>query len=577
MLFPQNNKFRQKQELGKYWEFLIDKNENYKAEDLFASFDAEPIAVPASWNEQFAELRDYLGIAWYKTSFNRPWGFADKAIFIRFGSVNYLAKVWLNGHYLGEHEGGHLPFEFDISNLIKEEDNVLLVQVDAKLAFDRVPPGNLKEQILQDQHQVGIFPAATFDFFPYAGIHRPVVLYALNKEHIVDFKVETDIDNEVGIVKVDLVQSAGLEARLELNHNNTLYQATFTNNQAQLKIPNPQLWSAQSPNLHNLTVSLLKAGKIIDKYNLPIGIRTIEVKGDKLLLNGQEVLLKGFGKHEDFPVIGRGEMPAATIKDYSLMNWIGANSFRTSHYPYSEETLALADKLGYLVIAETASVGLYFKEDGLAKRLKLTKQYARELIERDKNHPSVIIWSLANEARTTRPGAPEYFKEVFDEAKSIDATRPITIVSDMFAAEESFDFFDMVCLNIYRGWYQESGQLDAGFEKFAQILDETFERFKKPIIVSEFGADAIPGHHSLPAEMFSEEYQLEFLEGYIKEMNKRSFVVGQHIWNMCDFKTAQGIKRPMAINFKGVFTRDRRPKMAAHMLKRIWNEEKNDL
>ena len=575
MLFPQNNKLRQKKELAKYWEFLIDENESYQAEDLFASFKGQPIAVPASWNEQFAELRDFLGIAWYKTSFNLPWGFDGKTIFIRFGSVNYLAKVWLNGHYLGKHEGGHLPFEFEVGNYLKEE-NILLVQVDAKLAFDRVPPGNLKEQVLQDQHQVGIYPAATFDFFPYAGIHRPVVLYAVNKKHIKDFKVETQIDNKAGIVKVDLTQTGELEARLELNHNNKLYQASFTNNQAQLKIPNAKLWSPQEPNLHSLSISLLANGKEIDKYVLDIGIRTIEVKADKLLLNGQEILLKGFGKHEDFPVIGRGEMPAATIKDYSLMNWLGANSFRTSHYPYSEETLALADKLGYLVIAETASVGLYFKEDGLAKRLELTKQFARELIERDKNHPSVIIWSLANEARTTRPGVVEYFKEVYDEAKNFDTTRPITIVSDMFFAEDSFDFFDMVCLNIYRGWYQESGRLADGFEKFGEILDKTFERFKKPIIVTEFGADAIAGHHSLPAEMFSEEYQLEFLEGYIKEMNKRDYVVGQHIWNMCDFKTAQGIKRPMAINFKGVFTRDRRPKMAAHMLKRIWNAENKE-
>ncbi len=572
MLFPQNNKFRQKQELGKYWEFLIDENETYKAEDLFASFKGRPIAVPGSWNEQFAELRDYLGIAWYKTSFRLPWGFENKKIFLRFGSVNYLAKVWLNGHYLGEHEGGHLPFEFEISEFVGEE-NILLLQVDAKLAFDRVPPGNLKEQIEQDQHQVGIYPAATFDFFPYAGIHRPVVIYALNPEHIKDIRVETDIDNSAGIIKVDLAQNGRLEARLELNHNKTIYRSNFSNNQAELKIPNAALWSPQSPELHKLSVFLLKDGQTVDRYDLDIGIRTIEVKADKLLLNGQEILLKGFGRHEDFPVIGRGEMPAVSIKDYALMDWIGANSFRTSHYPYSEETLALADKLGYLVIAETAAVGLYFNEDGLAKRLKLTKQFARELIQRDKNHPSVIIWSLANEARTTRPGVVDYFKEVYDEAKSLDNSRPITIVSDMFYDEESFDFFDLVCLNIYRGWYQESGRLDDGFAKFAEILDKTHARFKKPIIVSEFGADAIPGHHSLPAEMFSEEYQLEFLAGYIKEMNKRDFVVGQHIWNMCDFKTAQGVKRPMAINFKGVFTRDRRPKMAAHMLKRIWADD----
>lgn len=572
MLFPQNNKFRQKIELPKYWEFLIDEDETLTADELFQSFNGHDIAVPASWNEQFAELRDYLGIAWYKTEFGRPWGFADKKVFLRFGSVNYLAKVWLNGDYIGRHEGGHLPFEFELAKLLKDEGNVLIVRVDAKLAPDRVPPGNLEDQLLQDQHQVGIHPAATFDFFPYAGIHRPVVLYAVPETHIVDFRVETDIAENEALVNVDVSLSGVGEIGLELNHDNTPYQSRSNTRHAQIKIPNPKLWSPEHPNLHNLKISLFKDGKIIDEYSLPIGIRTIEVKESKLLLNGKGIVLKGFGKHEDFPIIGRGEMPAVTIKDYSLMNWIGANSFRTSHYPYSEETLALADKMGYLVIAETPSVGLFFKKEGLEKRLQLTKQYAKELIERDKNHPSVIIWSLANEARTTRPGAKKYFKEVYDYAKGFDTSRPITIVSDMFAAEDSFDFFDMVCLNIYRGWYQESGRLNEGFESLARILDETHERFKKPIIVSEFGADAIPGHHSLPPEMFSEEYQLEFIEGYIKEMDKRDFVVGQHIWNMCDFKTGQGVKRPMAINFKGVFTRDRRPKMVAHRLREIWRK-----
>ncbi len=580
MLYPQTNPFRQFVDLSGYWDFCIDPEEVGEQEGWFEGIGRlaanRPIAVPASWNDQFVEWRDYLGDAWYQTRFHLPWGWEDKRVIIRFGSVNYLADVWLNGTKLGSHEGGHMAFAFEATPLLKNEANLLVVRVNGAMALDRVPPGTVQDPL--DSHQIGLLPDTTFDFFPFAGIHRPVLLCAVPQMHIEDITVTTEIEGENGRVQITCFGNwnSRNSVRVQVNEHKANAELTGETAVANLTIPNAKFWSPKSPHLYDLAVELLEDGQILDRYTLPIGIRTIEVDGDKLLLNGEPVFLRGFGRHEDFPIVGRGTLPAVTVKDYALLDWIGANSFRTSHYPYDEEALQLADRLGYLVISETAAVGLFFHEEGLARRLKLCRQYTRELIDRDKNHPSVIAWSLANEARSVRGNEVPFFRELYDLAKELDPTRPVTIVSDLFTAEASFAFFDLVCLNIYRGWYQEMGRLEQGFAEFGRILDATHAKFGKPIIVTEFGADAIPGHHALPAEMFSEEYQADFIAGYLAEMGKRPFVVGQHVWNMCDFKTAQGVKRPNAINYKGVFTRDRRPKLAAHKLKEIWRLETGD-
>ena len=178
MLYPQSNPFRQKTDLSGYWDFRLDPDNSGAQKGWPDGFAGRPVAVPASWNDQFSDTRDYFGVAWYQIRFTRPWGWEDKQIILRFGSVNYLAEAWLNGHRLGMHEGGHLPFEFYVSPYLQAEDNLLVVRVDGALAPDRVPPGNIAEDPL-DTHQIGNFPRTTYDFFPFCGIHRPVWLYAL--------------------------------------------------------------------------------------------------------------------------------------------------------------------------------------------------------------------------------------------------------------------------------------------------------------------------------------------------------------------------------------------------------------
>ena len=582
MLYPQSNLYRQMIELSGFWKILFDPQDSGKKSGWHAGFvDGRPVAVPASWNDQLEDGRDFLGPAWYQTAFDLPWGWQEKQVTLRFGSVNYFAEVWLNGHSLGTHEGGHLPFEFDITSLVRRGGNQLVVRVDGSLAFDRVPPGNVTgdPDDFFSSH-AGNYPQAQFDFFPYCGIHRPVLLYARPHTHVRDMTVQTHIAGLNGQIRIQ-VEGAGdsfdtVRFRLDGHRHHSAVEAAASAGfiEVDMDVPNAAFWSPSKPNLYDLTVELVRGGDVVDAYALKTGIRTIQVSGNQLLLNGEPIYLTGFGRHEDFPVVGRGYLPALIVKDYALMEWMGANSFRTSHYPYSEQMLDLADQLGFLVVDETPAVGLYFREDGLQKRNELCRQYVREMIARDKNHPSVVLWSLANEPHSTEPHALPFFEQLYQDAKALDSTRPVTLVSFLGAAEQAFEFCDLVCLNRYMGWYSQEGDLDEALVLLSSELDALHEQFNKPILLTEFGADAISGHHAQPPEMFSEEYQAELLTRYIELLRQKPYVIGEHIWNMCDFKTSQGITRVGALNHKGIFTRDRRPKLAAHRIRALWRESR---
>jgi beta-glucuronidase len=575
MLYPQSNPFRQFIDLSGFWDLRFDpEGQGHQAGWANGFTGGRPVAVPASWNDQFENWRDYLGQTWYQTRFDLPWGWdaTRQQIGLRFGSVNYLAEVWLNGIQLGKHEGGHLPFAFDLTPHVRPENNVLVVRVEGELAPDRVPPGNVPpdpQHMFLDQHQN--FPPTSFDFFPFCGIQRPVLLYATPPENIADVTVVTELAGRVH-VKVNLAGADAATARFSLRGTDVMAEAQVSGETVEvvLAVPDAVLWSPDSPRLYDLTVELVQHGAAYDRYTLPIGIREIKVEGNALLLNGQPIYLKGFGRHEDFPVTGRGFVPAVVIKDYALMKWVGANSFRTTHYPYSEQMMDLADRLGFLAIDETPVVGLFFAEEGLERRLQLCRQYIHELIARDKNHPSVIMWSVANEPHSAVPSAKPFFRNLYDLCKSLDPTRPVTLASHMGVSEESFEFCDLMCLNRYYGWYTQSGQLDAGCVNLEAELEAMYAKFKKPLILTEFGADTLPGHHAQPPEMFSEEYQADMLARYVQVLRGKPYVIGEHVWNLCDFKTSQGVRRIGSMNLKGVFTRDRRPKLAAHRLRELW-------
>ena len=305
--------------------------------------------------------------------------------------------------------------------------------------------------------------------------------------------------------------------------------------------------------------------------------RTVEVKGTQVLLNGKPLYFKGFCKHEDFTAHGRGFDPVLNVKDVNLIHWANANAVRTSHYPYAEEFYDLCDREGILVMDETPAVGIGggaavnpYKEYPLAEH---HRQVLAEMIGRDKNHPCVVLWSLGNEPDLEHfpQDAYDYWHPLYELAHRLDPqSRPVTLVccQNDYTKDLTTRTMDIVCINRYYGWYNLSGDLDAACYGLDRELD-FWEAQHKPVMMSEYGADTLAGLHTAGAEMFSEEFQMEFYRRLDAEFDKRPWFVGEFVWNFADYDTVQG---PMRVdgNKKGLFTRDRRPKLGAHFLRRRW-------
>jgi len=590
-LYPHASETRATRDLSGVWKFRADPDQVGEREGWFKGLEqTRLIPVPCSWNEIFDDLRNYTGAAWYQCDFDVESAWNGRRIHLRFGSVAYRAKVWLNGALIGEHVGAHLPFVFDVSAQVKPgATNTLVVFVENELRLDRVPAVPDKSRVSMHTHH---YPQTTYDFFPYSGIHRPVLLFTTPGVHIHDLTVRTTIAGRGGKVAIDLTTSTGWsgKARAQIAGAGEPVQMQVDAGRASLSIdvPDARLWSTEDPHLYRLSVTLDDGG-VQDVYHLKIGIREIKVEGEQLLLNGKPVFLRGFGKHEDFALNGRGLNVPSIVRDFELLKWLGANSFRTSHYPYSDEAMQLADEYGLLVIDETPAVSLVFMDGPEIQeaRARQLKQYIAELVERDKNHPCVIMWSVANEPltkpfHTTNPEPPEsvgrgtaFFKPMFELFRQLDRTRPVTMVSLQGGPMDWQAFGDVICTNSYNGWYAISGRLDDAAKAVEEEALKLHARHPgKPVMFTEFGADAIAGTHSQPPAMWTEEYQADMIEMYIRTLEKLPFIAGTHPWAFADFRTSQSIHRMAAMNFKGVFTRDRLPKLGAHRLKELWKAPK---
>jgi len=593
MLYPLQNDIRNRLDLSGIWDFQVDPDERGQSEGWFNQVpQPTPIAVPGSWNEQYADIYNYVGMAWYLRRMAVPQSWRSQRIYLRVGSANYFTRLWINGVAVGEHSGGHLPFCFEITDYIRwEGETTLAVQVENHLKPERVPSGNVTDGL---GGMMSGYPSTNYDFFPYAGIHRPVILFSLPQNHIEDVRVVTEIEGETGLVKISVWQggdSVSGQAVLQGEEQTQTAALTFKSGLAscEFRLPKARFWSPDDPYLYECKISLTDGSTVTDRYSLWVGIRTIQVKGDQLLLNGKPIFLKGFGRHEDFYASGRGLNLPLLVKDYDLLKWIGANSYRTSHYPYSEEEMSMADRLGFLIIDEIPAVGLHFGDgaENIQVRLEQCKQQIQELIARDKNHPSVIMWSIANEPMPPRmmerlrgretgpvdPALTHFFEALYQLARELDPTRLVTLVGMMGGPLEWQAPSDVICINRYWGWYTQAGQPEQGMRLLEQELDTLYQTLRKPVLISEFGADTAAGMHSHPPKMWTEEYQVEFIRGYLEAASKRSFVVGMHVWNFADFQAVQSTNRVGGMNLKGVFTRDRKPKMAAHLLRERWKPD----
>ena len=348
------------------------------------------------------------------------------------------------------------------------------------------------------------------------------------------------------------------------------------------------LWRPGAAYLYDLTVEALTDERVVDSYSIPVGVRTVEVRGHEFLINGEPFYFTGFGKHEDAPVRGKGHDDAFMVHDFQLMEWIGANSFRTSHYPYAEEVLEFADRHGIVVIDETAAVGLnmgvvggmsgtppfptFSDQYANANTQAAHAQHLRELIARDKNHPCVVMWCIANEPASNEDGALEYFEPLVQLTRELDPTRPVTYSLVMFATFQNdriIDLFDVVSMNRYYGWYIATGDLKLAEMYLQGDIQGWIDRTGKPIMMTEYGADTQPGVHSIWDAAWTEEYQRDYLAMNHRVFDRFPQFVGEQVWNFADFATSNGIHRVEG-NKKGVFTRDRKPKTAAHALRERW-------
>lgn len=594
MLYPIENKVREVKNLNGIWNFKID-TDNVGIEEKWYEkplTDTVPMAVPASYNDLFTdqESKEHVGNVWYEREFIIPNSWEGKRIVLRFGSATHHAVVYVDGVEVVHHKGGFTPFEADITELVEKsdlEEHRLTVALSNVLDWTCIPCG---EVITEDdeKHPDGYHYQETyFDFYNYSGIHRPVKLYTTPKKYIDDIVIRTDNDGKVEafvfstdfIKKISVIDEDGNvvastdeidQAAVDSDHkkDDEMYVA-------ELKVESPTLWNPGAAYLYKLKVEGEE-----DAYTEEFGFREIEVTDKEFLINGKAFYFKGFGRHEDSDIHGKGLDEALNVRDFNMLKWIGANSFRTSHYPYSEEHMKLADREGFVVIDEVPAVGMCFWDGQNVfggdrvndETLKHHLDMLKEMYERDKNHPCVVMWSIANEAATHEEGAVPYFEKVAKTMRSLDDTRPITIVHTTGPeGDKVSQWVDVICVNRYYAWYTDHSHIEVIGKQLEQEMNKWYEKYHKPIIMSEYGADTIAGYHKLPAVAFTEEFQCEYLEEFHKVFDKLDFMIGEHPWAYCDFQTKQGLNRVDG-NKKGVFTRNRQPKAAAHLLRKRWNK-----
>ncbi len=590
MLRPQDNATRETKRLDGLWDFVADPDGVGRDQGWWraALSGARPMPVPSSYNDVLADsaLHDHVGDVWYQRTVFVPRGWEGQRVVLRFDAATHRAVVWVDDARVAEHEGGYTPFEADVSALVDPGEPIrLTVVVNNELTWRSLPPGIVEEMPDGRRRQ-----RQYHDFFNYAGLHRGVWLYSTPPSHIADATVTTELEGGSGIVhcRTAAVADGDVAVRVELRDGEGRIVARGTGEEAELRVPHATPWRPGHGYLYDLRADLFDGDRLVDRYALPVGIRSVRVEGTRFLINEEPFYFRGFGKHEDLHVHGRGHDDASMVHDFALLGWLGANSFRTSHYPYAEEVLDLADRLGIVVIDETAAVGLNlgvggglflggpkttFSEETIgAATQAVHRQAIQELVERDKNHPCVVVWSLANEPESHTEESKDYFAPLFAATKAADPTRPVGFVNMMFAQPTTCrvsDLADLIMINRYYGWYVEPGDLATAERGLEAELLEWADVQAKPIIVTEYGADAMPGLHTLDAAVWSEEYQAELLETYHRVFDRVDAVVGEHVWNFADFATGPSFMRVDG-NKKGVFTRERRPKAAAHRLRQRW-------
>ena len=537
--------------------FFKDHKPQSPSELVEYDFDtAGQLAVPGDWNTQRDTLLFYEGSVWYKRVFHyrKPPG---KRLFIHFGAAHYLANVYLNGETLGEHEGGFAPFAFEITDRVRPENNFLVVRVNNKRSKEFVPTVNT-------------------DWWNYGGLTRPVTLIEVPETFVQNYSVQ--------LAKGSRRQISGW---VQLNGPQPRQQVTIripeagishavqtdANGRAEFAFDvDLTLWSPENPKLYDVEVAA-ETDTVAER----IGFRSIETSGTDILLNGKPIFLRGISIHEEAPLrSGR----AWTEDDArTLLGWakeLGCNFVRLAHYPHNEAMLRMADQMGLLVWGE---IPVYWTIDWEnATTLRNAQNQLSEMIARDHNRAALILYSVANETPIS-DARNRFLRELIHEAHRSDPTR---LVSAALQAEESVSGnhititisdpiaadLDVLGNNEYIGWYTRK-------PADADNIDWV-SRYDKPLIMSEFGGDALFGKHGDIDVRWTEEYQENLYRHQIAMLKRISFLRGTTPWILMDFRsprrTLPGIED--YFNRKGLVSKNGEKKKAFYVLQEFYREPK---
>jgi len=534
-----------------------------KSELVEFDFDHSPkLRVPGDWNTQRESLLFYEGPFWYQRKFSyqkRP----HIRVFLYLGAANYRSRVWLNGIKLGEHVGGYTPFDFEVTNEIGEGENSLAIEVD------------------NTRHEDGV-PSTHTDWWNYGGLTRGVKLIEVPETFIENYAVhlapgscgncERKLDEvegwvqlkgatqgesvTIGIPDAQAKQTAAVDAS---------GRAVFKFAARML-----QLWTAENPKLYRVTIS---AGN--DSIADEIGFRTIETHGTQILLNGKPVFLRGISMHEEAPF--RSGRAFSEEDDRTLLTWakeLGCNFVRLAHYPHNEDMLRLADHMGLLVWEEVPVYWEMQYQDPAT--LENAKAQLHDVIARDQNRAAIILWSVSNET-PIGPARNAFLKTLAEYARSLDSTRLITSASDKWHFKDPQtaelndplgEFLDVIGLNEYIGWYGDRKSEDADHIQWAFA-------YNKPVIVSEFGADALYNLHADAQTRFTEDYQANLYQHQLGMLSRIPALAGMSPWILMDFRSP---RRPLPgiqdyFNRKGLISDRGQRKQAFYLLQKFYRDK----
>ena len=533
--------------------FFENRQQQSKSELVEYNFDKSPMLnVPGDWNSQSDQLLYYEGTIWYERNFSfhpQP----NKRYFLRFNAINYEAYVALNDKKLGVHAGGFTPFDFEITGLLNDGDNFIVVKVNNSRKKENVPTDN-------------------FDWWNYGGITRDVSLIEEPQTFIKDYKIQLakgDLKKIEGYVQLD---GKDLSQHININVPEAGLQTTITadaSGKATFSIPvkNLSYWSPENPRLYKVHIT-----SNTDTVNDAIGFRTIEAKGTNILLNGKPVFLRGIALHDEDPFIpGR---PRDISDCRMLLNWakeLNCNFIRLAHYPHNEEESHLADSMGLLLWEE---VPVYWTIDWTNdSTLHNAQHQITDLVQRDKNRASVIIWSIGNET----PNIPErekFMEAMADTAHILDKTRLISAALLTNAKGNTVNVddplgkkLDVVSFNEYYGWY--SGGLPWEINKFNFNV-----AYDKPVVISELGAGALAGFHADSSTRFSEEYQESFYKNQMQLIGKVPNLKGMTPWILVDFRSPKRMSPDYqnGWNRKGLISETGKKKKAFFVLKSFYDD-----